>query len=183
MSEGRLRESSPPDHTIRRATLLDAQTLSELGARTFAASFGSQNTPEDLAEYLSRSFSRNQIAVELQNPRNIFMIVEVGNTAIGYAKLSENSPPEFVPGDRPLELARIYIEPARIGKGLGSALMQAAIDTARDLDRDTLWLGVWKDNPRAIAFYTRWGFTVVGEQKFILGSDVQDDYVLALRLA
>ena len=42
-----------------------------------------------------------------------------------------------------------------------------------------LWLGVWQENPRAIAFYQRSGFNIVAEQTFMLGSDRQMDFVMA----
>ena len=45
-----------------------------------------------------------------------------------------------------------------------------------------LWLGVWERNARARAFYSRWGFTEVGEMHFVLGNDPQRDLVLALAL-
>jgi ribosomal protein S18 acetylase RimI-like enzyme len=45
-----------------------------------------------------------------------------------------------------------------------------------------LWLGVWERNARALAFYSRWGFTEVGEMHFLLGNDPQRDLVLALAL-
>jgi len=45
-----------------------------------------------------------------------------------------------------------------------------------------LWLGVWERNARAIAFYRKQGFEVVGEQEFMLGADRQRDLVMARRL-
>lgn len=56
------------------------------------------------------------------------------------------------------------------------------MEEARARGHDVLWLGVWDRNERAIAFYARWGFVEVGEMSFLLGSDVQRDHVLALRL-
>jgi ribosomal protein S18 acetylase RimI-like enzyme len=42
-----------------------------------------------------------------------------------------------------------------------------------------VWLDVWERNTRAISFYERWGFVVVGEQDFVLGDDVQRDLLMA----
>ena len=41
-----------------------------------------------------------------------------------------------------------------------------------------LWLGVWERNLRALAFYRKWGFDIVGEQIFQLGDDPQRDLVM-----
>jgi ribosomal protein S18 acetylase RimI-like enzyme len=43
---------------------------------------------------------------------------------------------------------------------------------------DVAWLGVWEHNPRAIAFYRKWGFVEVGEHTFPVGDDPQRDLVL-----
>ena len=65
-----------------------------------------------------------------------------------------------------------------IGKGVGSALMNKCIDIAREKDYHTVWLGVWEHNHRAIEFYTRWGFEKFAEHDFILGNDVQKDWLM-----
>ena len=45
-----------------------------------------------------------------------------------------------------------------------------------------MWLGVWERNPRAAAFYAKYGFVRVGEQTFVLGADAQTDWLLARRV-
>jgi hypothetical protein len=42
--------------------------------------------------------------------------------------------------------------------------------------------GGWARHARALAFYSRWGFTEVGEMRFLLGNDPQRDLMLALAL-
>ena len=41
-----------------------------------------------------------------------------------------------------------------------------------------VWLGVWEKNPRAIAFYKKFGFKEAGEHVFLLGRDPQRDIIL-----
>ena len=57
--------------------------------------------------------------------------------------------------------------------------MDAAIDAARARGAQTLWLGVWERNPRAVAFYAKYGFARVGEHTFVLGDDWQTDWVFS----
>jgi ribosomal protein S18 acetylase RimI-like enzyme len=61
--------------------------------------------------------------------------------------------------------------------------MRSCLTEARSRDKDTIWLGVWERNARAIAFYRRWGFADVGSQSFQLGGDLQSDRVMARRVA
>ena len=78
-----------------------------------------------------------------------------------------------------MELKRLYVARAWHGQGVAQALMDAALDTARARGAQTLWLGVWERNPRAVAFYAKYGFVRVGEHTFVLGGDAQTDWLFA----
>ena len=147
---------------IRYGNIDDAKMLSELGAKTFYDTFAKDNTPENMAAHLKKSFSPEIQLAELANPDHIFLIVEDESQAIGYAQLILNSQEEFITGTSPLEVRRIYAAQEYIGKGVGKSLMQAAIREAEQRGCDSVWLGVWEKNPRAIEFYKRWGFKEVG---------------------
>ena len=164
--------------TTRRATAEDACLLAELGAKTFSDAFAADNTPEDMAAYLTGSFSREKQAAELADPRSVFLIAEVENTLAGYAHLHAGQSPREVGGAHPIELVRLYSAQEWIGRGVGAALMAASLDAARNRGADIVWLGVWENNLRAQAFYRKWGFVEVGAHVFMLGSDAQTDVVM-----
>ena len=168
--------------TIRRATAMDAPLLAAMGARTFYETFAADNTAENMAAYLASAFTPETLASELTDERAIFLIAEAGDAAAGYAKLLQGDPEPCVTGENPMELCRIYCETAWQGRGVGAALMRAAQETARTHGAQTLYLGVWEHNPRAIAFYDRWGFRAVGSHVFIVGDDPQTDIVMQVDL-
>lgn len=168
-------------HTIRRAAIDDAAALSHLGATTFRETFAGENTPEDMARYLAEAFTPEQQAAEITDPASTVLLAEfhgeAGTELVGYAHLIAGPVPEAVRGPAPLELKRIYVARAWHGQGVAQALMAAAIEAARARGARTLWLGVWERNPRAMAFYAKYGFTRVGEYTFVLGSDTQTDWL------
>jgi len=170
--------SRNPALNIRRASNEDAQLLAELGARTFAETFASENSPEDMAAYLAASFSVERLTAELRDPLSVFFIAEVEGRAAGYAKLHAGEVSADVEGPRPIELARLYVAQAWLGRGVGPALMGRCVDEAREMGFQTIWLGVWERNQRAQAFYRKWNFDEVGEHIFQLGSDPQRDIVM-----
>jgi ribosomal protein S18 acetylase RimI-like enzyme len=88
-----------------------------------------------------------------------------------------------VPGNDRLELSRFYVDRPWHGRGVAQALMTATVREAARRGGETLWLGVWERNPRGIAFYRKCGFADVGTQTFVLGSDPQNDRVMALTLS
>ena len=57
--------------------------------------------------------------------------------------------------------------------------MTACLEEAGKRGCDVIWLDVWEENPRAIAFYRKWGFEKAGEQGFQLGDDLQTDWIMS----
>lgn len=169
--------------TVRPAVISDAIALSHLGATTFRETFEDENTPEDMARYLAESFTPEQQAAEISDPAGTVLLAEHhGETddaeLVGYAHLVSGPLPEPVRGPAPLELKRLYVARVWHGRGVAQALMDAAIGAASARGAQTLWLGVWERNARAAAFYAKYGFARVGEHSFLLGSDLQTDWLL-----
>jgi ribosomal protein S18 acetylase RimI-like enzyme len=172
---------------VRPAIIADAASLSQLGAATFRETFEGENTPEDIARYLAQAFTPKQQAAEIADPAGAVLLAERRHASeearlVGYVHLASGPAPGAVQGPRPLELKRLYVARAWHGQGVAQALMDAALDAARVRGAETLWLGVWERNARAVAFYRKYGFTRVGEHTFVLGSDAQTDWLLAMPL-
>jgi diamine N-acetyltransferase len=175
--------SAPPAGLhIRRATLADAPLIASLGAQTFVTSFGAQNTPENLAKHLASAFGEDIQTRELVDPAITYLIAELHGRTAGYAQVREGDAPECITGPAPVEVRRFYVLHDFHGTGIAQALMDACAIEARQRGGRTLWLGVWDQNPRAIRFYTKWGYEDVGGQTFMLGDDPQQDRVLSRSL-
>lgn len=170
---------SGPDICIRPADPRDHELLAELGERTFRDTFARDNNPDDMAAYLASAFNPEIQAAELADPATTYLIAEANAAPIGYARLVRGPAPACVPADRPIEIRRIYSVAGWIGRGAGSALMRASLDESARQECDVIWLDVWEKNARAISFYARWGFSEVGSQPFVLGSDIQRDLLMA----
>ncbi len=164
--------------TIRQATASDATRLAELGAETFREAFAADNTPDDLAAHLASSFAPDIQARELADPAVRYAMAEVEGALVGYTQVVLGHTSRGVTAARPVEIRRLYVSRAVYGQGVGAALMTWCLDEARAEGADAIWLGVWERNARAIAFYERWGFRVVGEHEFVLGTDRQRDLVM-----
>jgi ribosomal protein S18 acetylase RimI-like enzyme len=60
--------------------------------------------------------------------------------------------------------------------------MAAAEDEARLRGVQLIWLTVWQQAPRPIAFYRRAGFEIIGTATFRFGERLDDDFLMAKRL-
>lgn len=173
---------TPVGLTIRRARVSEAEALSQLMERSFRDAFGAANTPEDLALHVARSYGLDIQRGELEDPRIAVLVAEVEGALCGYAQLRDAEAPPEVTGPRPIQLWRFYLDQAWLGRGVAQALMQSVRQEARSRGARTLWLGVWEENPRGIAFYRKVGFTEVGEFVFHLGDVAQRDLIMAHQL-
>lgn len=168
--------------TIRHAAPGDAAALAEFGARTFRDAFETDNTPENMALYLASSYGPDLQSAELRNAGIVTLLAEGDDRLAGYSQLRQGPAPDCVEGPSPIELWRFYVERAWQGRGVAQTLMAATIDAASSLGAGTVWLSVWERNHRAQAFYRKCGFEDRGEKTFILGTDRQNDRVMALAL-
>ncbi len=167
---------------IRLATPADAARLAELAARTFAETYAAYNDPADMAAHITARYGEAKQSEELADPASTYIVAELGNQLIGYAYLVADQAPGGVALDAPVELVRFYVSSEWHGRGVARPLMAACVAEARRHGGRTLCLGVWEENPRAIAFYQKAGFEIVGKTAFHLGSQHQVDHVMAMAL-
>lgn len=170
------------DTVIRKAEPGDAAALARLAESTFRAAFGDVNTRANMDAFCAAAFGEAIQAREIVDPAMETIVVESGGELVAYAQLRRDRTPSCVSGSAPIEIQRFYVDARRHGTGLARELMSRLLADARAGGADTMWLGVWEHNPRAIAFYRRCGFTGVGDQLFRLGDDVQRDLVMVLPL-
>ena len=165
---------------IRQAVAEDATILTDLAYQTFWDAFAHhpKNAPDDLNHYMRQAFSIEQLTAELEDPKNSFLVAEIGGELAGYSKIVFDNIEPGVIAEKPVELARLYSHQKFLGQGVGQTLMDACIERARDAGCDVMWLGVWEFNPRAQAFYQKYGFREVGKHVFQLGSDPQTDLLM-----
>lgn len=163
---------------IRYASAEDAELIADLSRKTFYETFGYVNTKENMDKFMNEQFTHEKLMKEVTEPGNTFLIAYDGDQPVGYARMREGQKfPEFNDKDS-IEIARIYVVNTSIGTGVGQQLMRQCIFIAKELKKEIIWLGVWEKNPRAIGFYSKWGFEKFNEHNFLLGDDLQKDWLL-----
>jgi GNAT superfamily N-acetyltransferase len=160
---------------IRKAKPADATALAAFALKTFVDAFAEENRAEDMEAYTDEAFGEAQQELELKSRHIVTLLMEESSHLIAYAQLRRT--PDDAHGE--VELARFYVERMHHGKGVAATLMEAVFAETRTLGARNLWLGVWERNFRAIAFYRKCGFEQVGTHPFLLGSDLQTDWVMA----
>jgi diamine N-acetyltransferase len=167
---------------LQKATTRNYKTLAALGRDTFSENFGEVNDPEDFNDYITKAFYPYKILIDLEQPDSEFYMVWHEKKAVGYCRINFDTELDELIGKKQVEIQQIYVSKAFKGQGLGTIMMNKAIQLAQKGNYDAIWLGVWEHNPDAIAFYERKGFRRVGQHIFQLGKDAQIDYLYALEV-
>ncbi len=165
---------------LRLALPNDAPSLAILSERTFRDAFGVRNSPENMDLHCSRFFGPDIQLREIGDRGIVTMLADHAGTLVGFPQLKVPSVSPSVPAAKPAELNRIYVTAEWQGRGVAQSLMKQALTDAARAGCDRLWLGVWEHNPKAMAFYKKHGFEIVGAQSFMLGQERQRDLVMAI---
>jgi len=164
--------------SLRAATREDAVLIADFSRKTFYDTFAAANTKANMDKFMDRQFTRGKLLLEAGRKDLQFYLAYAGDQVAGYVKLRDGKWPQDLQPLPALEIARLYADSTMIGKGVGALLMQKSIEVAQSNNKAAIWLGVWEKNARAIDFYAKWGFKKFSEQDFVLGDDVQTDWLM-----
>jgi len=157
---------------IRLANSNDAQIIALLGRITFAETFGHFfSHQQDLQSYFDATFSVDKIKSSLDKPNNVYWISFVDQLPVGYGKLKLNSRSEFIDSDNICQLQKIYVLKDFLGMKIGYQLQNMLLQKANDLGFGIIWLSVLNSNERAINFYKKNGFDLIGSHDFTIGKE------------
>ncbi|WP_238446290.1 GNAT family N-acetyltransferase [Desulforamulus ruminis] len=136
------------------------------------------NTLFNMKTYLEQAFEINKLRDELSNSSSLFYFLYVDEELAGYLKLNEYEAQTDLNDPQSIEIERIYVTKEFQGKGLGRILLNKAIDTANIRKKSYIWLGVRERNDKAISFYKKNGFYVIGNHPFFMGEEEQTDFIM-----
>lgn len=167
---------------IRTADLTDLDELVGLSARTFYDAYHGM-TPEDkLLFHVEETFTQENVVHWLTDEASTVYLATDGGETVGYAQLKVGVPTECIEDPAPMCLARIYLEKSATGRGYGATLMRKCLESAVEKGGELIWLSVWEENKRAIAFYRKFGFEIVGTHTFRYGGEMVIDLVMSRAL-
>lgn len=167
---------------IKSISLNDLEQLQKIGRLTFEETFSESNSEANMKQYLEEVFSIEKLTEELQNKDSEFYFALIDDEVIGYLKLNFGSSQTELQDGKALEIERIYVSKAFHGKKVGQILYDKAIAIAKEKNAAYVWLGVWKENHRALSFYKKNGFVEFDKHIFKLGDDEQTDLMMRLEV-
>ncbi|ETS88254.1 hypothetical protein PFICI_02082 [Pestalotiopsis fici W106-1] len=171
--------------SIGRAAEQESAVMAKLGGDVFTATFGHSVSSEDLDDFLRTTYSTEAVLAEFSDPSKSYLVARNGEgSVVGIAQLQHGKTHSSVDGaeNEIAVMQKVYVDSSMHGQGVGSKLIQAIEDLAREKGVKKLWLTVWEENVKAQRLYQRLGYERTGEIDFATGTCIQTDYVLTKRL-
>ena len=94
---------------VRKARISDLKILKEISKTTFIETFASENSSENMTEYLESAFTDEKLIGELTNNNSEFYFVEIKGSVVGYLKVNFNDSQTELKVSNALEIERIYV--------------------------------------------------------------------------
>jgi len=167
---------------IQKASISNIDELQKISRDTFLDTFAHSTSEENMRHYLENNFSKEQLSKEIEQEHSEFYFAKLEDAVIGYLKINYSGAQTELNDQKSLEVERIYIVKEYYGKGIGQRLLNFALQIAKQQQMDYVWLGVWEENHRAIQFYLKNGFITFDKHVFMLGEEVQNDFMMKLEL-
>ncbi len=167
---------------IRLATLTDRDLIRSISERTWPSTYGHIISQEQIDFMLDWMYSDSSLAEQFTKGHQFF-IANLNGNDIGFCSVSEEEEKENASKQnqqKVFKLNKLYVLPSAHGTGSGKALLQRAIEVAKNAGSKSIYLQVNKHN-NAYAFYLKNGFIKEAEFKFDIGNGFfMDDYVMRL---
>lgn len=173
---------------VRPAKGADVAELADVAARTFPLACPPHMAAAEVEAFVAAHLSPQQLRAYIRaRDREVLLATlagaVVGYTMVIYAEPDDDDVRAALTTSPCAELSKIYVLPEQHRRGVGVALLTAAIADARQRGMAGIWLGVNQLNERAQGFYRSQGFHRVGTRTFDVGGAQEADFVMELTMA
>ncbi len=169
--------------SIKKAAITDYKIIADIGRVSVGEAHKASAPQKEMQDFLDRNYNYDAIKAELQDERNLYYVLEYDDKQVGFSKVVLNSGQAGL-GKNITLLDRIYLLGEYFGLGLGAALLNFNIEVAKKNNQSGIVLFTWIGNTRAIDFYLKAGFTIIGGGTFKLtNTHINDCHQMFLSLA
>lgn len=151
---------------INKATDKDYKTIADIGNVSVAEAHRNSCSTEELNEYMNLHYNDEAIKEELRDPDNLYHILYYNETSAAFSKIKLNTEHSNIEEKNVTKLDRIYLLKEFFNLKLGAELLKFNIELAKQNDQSGIWLFTWVGNTRAVEFYLKAGFEIIGNHNF-----------------
>ena len=167
---------------IKRATENDAAAIVAIGSISVEEAHRDSCAADILKQYMDVHYNESAIRTELQNPQHWYHLLYYNEVPVGFSKIVPDATHASISEPHTTKLDRIYLLKEYQALKLGKELLNFNIELAKQQGQSGMWLFTWIGNERAIRFYQKAGFDIIGRHQFLVsGSHYNENHHMFLR--
>ena len=151
---------------IKKATIPDNKIIADIGRVSVEEAHRESSSAEEMQEFLQKNYSYEAITNELSDPDNVYHTITVDQVPAGFSKIILNKSHANIAKKNVTKLDRIYLLKEFLHLKLGTQLLAFNIELAKASEQSGIWLFTWVENKRAVNFYKKNGFEIIGTHQF-----------------
>jgi len=163
---------------IRNAELSDIENLTVLKLQVWIATYATEGIRKEFADYVLSEFTIEKTQNTILDTNLITLIAESDNHLIGCIEIKFNSI-DAIPQvkDHP-EISVLYVLERFFRVGVGTKLLKEALSIIKKMNFHSAWLSVYYKNERAISFYRKNNFDIIGATFFKMQKNQYENKVM-----
>lgn len=151
---------------ITKANSSDSELIASIGKQSFLDSHGHSASKKDMDHFIAQYYTTSAIVKEFSDPLVHYHLINYNDKIVGFSKIVLNNSNANIDELNVTKLDRIYLLKEYHGLQLGSKLFNYTIQVSKKINQKGIWLFVWMENLKAVRFYTKLGFKIVGEYDY-----------------
>ena len=157
---------------IRTAEAEDINTIGYLAYQIWPTAYKDILSFEQLHYMLQHFYSPDALRDQMLNKHHTFLLAETEEEEpVGFAAFSKTRQDVF-------KLHKLYVLPGLQNMNVGRSLLECVLEECSIEGGKKLQLNVNRNN-KAITFYEKLGFQIIGEENVDIGNGVfQEDYIM-----
>ncbi|CAN5622754.1 hypothetical protein BH11BAC1_BH11BAC1_13110 [soil metagenome] len=151
---------------IIKSTEKDFREIAAIGKITVEEAHRDSCSAAELNEYLENNYNDDAIKKELSDIKNIYNIIYFKEQPAGFSKIIFNCSHPNIQPENVAKLDRIYLLKEYHNLKLGYELLKSNLELSKNNGQEGVWLFTWIHNKKAVNFYLKTGFTIIGTHQF-----------------
>lgn len=157
--------------------LADIPRISVLCRQVYFQTYGIEGISWEFHHFTSRKFNEQRLHSIIREEPEQLSAAYYLNNPVGISEVDFSATCK-VEGNAKPELSKLYVLERFYGKGVGHLLLNHLEECLSRRGYDKYWLEVLQSNERAIAFYRKHQFEIIGEADFPMEENTYRNYIM-----
>lgn len=167
---------------IRKADINDIKNIAVLKQQVWISTYAVEGIRTEFSNYVLSEFTLKNIQETILDMNKMLLIAQIDNHIIGCVEIDLKSKcPIPLEQDYP-EITVLYVLERFSGIGTGSKLLIKALSELKKMNFKSTWLTVYHENERAIKFYMKRDFKMIGVTDFEMDGNKYENKVMLVEI-